>query len=136
MPSKCMPVLIRATPCRTTDYQMSTMPGARYEKALQEIQEAVRLEPRALTFRSNLMGAYTRLDRFDEAKAVAEKAFAQELDGPFLHGGLLWVAYIQDDQAAQEKEIQWLAGRPDEYQSLELPALNALVHGQRRKAKE
>ena len=106
------------------------------EKALEQHQETTRLEPRDSVFQAVLAQDYVRLDRFDEAKFVVEKAFAQKLDGPGLHRVLLLIAYVQDDQAAQNKEIQWFTGKPDESQSLQTQAFNALVHGQRRKAKE
>lgn len=107
-----------------------------YEEALEEAQEALRLEPRNLVFLGNLMNAYSTLDRFEEAKAVAEKAAVQRLDGPTIHIALLRIAYIQDDHAAQGKQIQWYAGKPDEYGILALEATNAWTHGQRRQAKD
>ena len=110
-----------------------TMTGE-YEKALEQHQETTRLEPRNLVFQSVLAGDYVRLDRFDEAKAVLERAVAQKLDGPGLHQLLLLIAYMQDDQVAQDKEIQWFAGKPEEYARLPAQAINALMHGQRRKA--
>jgi DNA-binding winged helix-turn-helix (wHTH) protein/Tfp pilus assembly protein PilF len=106
-----------------------------YQNALEQRQEAVRLEPRNLVFRANLMNAYLNVDRFDEAKAVPERAFAQKLDSPFLHQVLLNIAFMQDDEAGQAKEIQWFAGKPEETQSFGVQALNAMVHGQLRKAK-
>jgi tetratricopeptide (TPR) repeat protein/predicted Ser/Thr protein kinase len=105
-----------------------------YEKALEQLQESARLTPLNLIFQTRLANVYINLDRFDEAKAVLEKALAQKLDGPGLHQQLLRVAYMQDDQAAQQKEIQWFAGKPEEVQSLQAQATNALMHGQRRKA--
>src|SRR5208282_4928453 len=69
-------------------------------------------------------------------KAVAEREFAQKLDGPSIHQMLLRVAYIQDDQAAQAKEIQWAGGKPDTFNFLSLQSTNALMHGKRREAKE
>jgi tetratricopeptide (TPR) repeat protein len=107
-----------------------------YEKALEQYQESARLAPRNLILQEVLESAYMGLDRFAEAKAVAERVFAQKLDGPSIHLVLLRIAYIQDDRAAQAKEIQWFAGKPEEYMSLSLQAFNAGVHGQRRKAKE
>jgi tetratricopeptide (TPR) repeat protein len=107
-----------------------------YEKSLEQAQEFARLTPRNLILQEFLAEGYASLDRFDEAKAVAERLFAQKLDGPRIHEALLRIAYIQDDRAAQAKEIRWLAGKPNEFVSLNLQALNALVHGQRRKSKE
>ncbi len=56
-----------------------------YEEALREELEAHRLAPRDLNYIGNLVDANVILDRFNEAKAVAEKALAQGLDGPTLH---------------------------------------------------
>ncbi len=107
-----------------------------YEKALKQLQEGGRLAPFNVIIQGRLAEAYVALDRFDEAKAVAEKTFAQKLDGPNIHLHLLQIAYIQDDQSAQAREIQWLVGKPEEIQSLNFQAVNALMHGQRRKATE
>jgi hypothetical protein len=41
------------------------------------------------------------------------------------------MAYVDGDQAAIAKEIQWFAGKPEEYISLGLQAANRNVHGQR-----
>ncbi|HSP69938.1 MAG TPA: tetratricopeptide repeat protein, partial [Bryobacteraceae bacterium] len=107
-----------------------------YEKALEAEQEALRLLPRNAVFISNLMGTYQALDRFDDAKAVALKMLGQRPYQRGLHSHLLTIAYIQDDHAAQEKEIQWFAGKPDEYMRSVAQGDNALLHGQRRTAKE
>jgi tetratricopeptide (TPR) repeat protein len=107
-----------------------------YEKALKEEQEASRLAPRNMVFIYNVMAAYRNLDRFDEAKALAKKAFSQQLDGPTFHIILLNIADIQDDHSAQDKEIEWFAGKPEEFQSLRYQAVSAIMHGQRRKANE
>ena len=44
------------------------------------------------------------------------------------------MAYIEDDQAAIAREIQWFAGKPEEYLSFGLQAANRNVHGQRRES--
>jgi eukaryotic-like serine/threonine-protein kinase len=107
-----------------------------YERALAEIQEAIRLEPRAVVYSDNLVDAYIALDRFDEAKAVARHTIAQKLDSDSLHAELLSLGYIQDAPPAQQKEIEWFAGRREEYRSLAVQGTNALTHGQRSRARE
>jgi tetratricopeptide (TPR) repeat protein len=107
-----------------------------WERALEEEQEALRLGPRVVQFIVNVMNAYLNLDRFDEAKAMAQRAFSQKMDGPSFHTYLLFIAWIQDDHPTQDKEIDWFAGKPNEYQNLGLQAANAMVRGQRRKANE
>jgi eukaryotic-like serine/threonine-protein kinase len=113
------------------------MARGQYERALAEIQEAIHLEPRGVVvYSDNLVGVYIALDRFDEAKAVAKHTIAQKLDSASLHTALLSLAYIQDDHPAQQNEIEWFAGKPEEYRSLAVQGINALVHGQRSRAKE
>jgi tetratricopeptide (TPR) repeat protein len=107
-----------------------------FEEAVREYREGIRVEPRLSVTYGNLMRTYTGSDRFEEAKAVAQQAFAHRLDPPNNHAILLQIAYIQEDQAAQEKEVRWFEGKPEEYTSLQVQAMNAVVHGQRRKAKE
>jgi tetratricopeptide (TPR) repeat protein len=60
-----------------------------WERALEEEQEALRLGPRVVHFIVNMMNAYLNLDRFDEAKAMAQRAFSQKMDGPSFHSSLL-----------------------------------------------
>ena len=110
--------------------------SGQYEKAIQEYQEAVRVDPRVSTSYGNLVVNYIFIGKFDEAKAMAEKAFAQKLESPTIHFELLRMAYIQNDSATAQKEIQWAAGKPQEYMGLEVQAQNAYYLGQRRKAKE
>ncbi len=106
------------------------------EKVLLESHEAMRLEPRwAYPYQMAVYG-YRYLDRFDEAKAVAEKASEQKLDSSIIHNQLLTIAYIQGDQAEAAKQIQWFAGRSEEYSNLSAQANNAAVHGQFRKSQD
>lgn len=105
-------------------------------KALSEYQEAARLGPTHAAFYSNQAFTYSNLDRFDEAREVAGRAFAQKLDSPSMHQALLWIACIQGDPAEAEKQIQWLAGKPGEFSSLALQARNAAALGQLRRAEE
>ena len=82
-----------------------------YEKALEQLQVSS-LDFAKLDIAGRLAEDYAALDRFDEAKAVAERAFAQKLDGPGIHQLLLQIAYIQDDQTAQRrKRFNGFAGR-------------------------
>jgi tetratricopeptide (TPR) repeat protein len=106
----------------------------KFEEGLKEGQEALRLRPSAEQPYRRLLDAYMRLDRLGEAKEVVEKARAQGIDGANVHRRFLEIAFIQGDRAAAEKEIQWFAGRPEEYFSFGLQAKQADSLGQRRKA--
>ena len=74
------------------------------------------------------------LDRLDEAKKVAERVRMQGIDGARIHQRFLEMAYIEGDQAAVAREIQWYAGKPEEYLSFGLQAANRNVLGQRRES--
>ncbi len=107
-----------------------------FEDALQESKAAYDLEPRNNATVGNLINNYVSTDRFDEAKAVAEKGFAQGLGDGTLHGSILRLALLQGDQAAQAKEIQWFSGKPEEYLGLSRQADQLRILGQRTRAGE
>jgi tetratricopeptide (TPR) repeat protein/tRNA A-37 threonylcarbamoyl transferase component Bud32 len=107
-----------------------------WEKAVEEEQQAIRLEPKAAISYSDLIAVYEHLDRYDEAKATARVAVSQKIDSAALHNALLRVAYIQGDQEAAQKQIQWASGQPQEYVFIDMQATNANYLGQRRIARE
>lgn len=104
--------------------------GGDFEKALPESLESNRL----IGVGSLELGAVIvnsmALDRLDEAKALAQKEIAEKRDPAWVHALLLRLAQIQGDRAAAEKEIQWFAGKPVEYQSLVGQAGNAYALAQ------
>ena len=104
----------------------------KFEEGLKEGQAAVELQPNAEPPYRRLLDAYMCLDRLDEAKNVAEKVRMQGIDGARIHQRFLEMAYIEGDQAAVAREIQWYAGKPEEYLSLGLQAADLNVRGQRR----
>ncbi len=80
------------------------------------------------------MDAYICTDRLPEARRLAEKLRAQGLDRSRIHQRFLEIAYVEDDQAAVDRELLWFAGKPEEYLSHGLQAANRNVHGQRRES--
>jgi tetratricopeptide (TPR) repeat protein len=107
-----------------------------WEKALPEYIEAARLDPSWTYTVANQVLMYSYLGRFDEAKAVAARAAARNVDSANIRRALLVAAYGQGDRAGAEREIQWLAGKPEEYQSLRLQAADAAALGQRRRSRQ
>jgi serine/threonine protein kinase/tetratricopeptide (TPR) repeat protein len=83
------------------------------EKALASASEAKRLDPKDVYAFQNVGDAYERLNRFDEARAVAEQAAAQNM-GRSVHFTLLDLAFIRGDEAAQRHELELAVGKPDE----------------------
>jgi len=105
-----------------------------FEEGLKEGQEAARLGPNVEPPYRRELDAYICLDRLPEADQVAAKVRALGIDGSRIHQRFLELAYVEDDKAAIAKEIQWFAGKPEEYLSFGLQAANLNVHGQRRES--
>src|SRR6266568_9170535 len=78
-----------------------------FEKGLEAGQEAFRLQPNAEPPYRRLMDAAMCLDRLDDARKFAQKARTQRIDGARIHQRFLEIAYIEGDQAAAAREIQW-----------------------------
>jgi tetratricopeptide (TPR) repeat protein len=105
-----------------------------FEEGLEEGQQAGQLEPDVEPPYRRQLDAYICLDRFPEARQLAEKVRALRIDGSRIHQRYLELAYIEGDQADISREIQWFAGKPEEYLSLGLQAANLNLHGRRRES--
>jgi DNA-binding winged helix-turn-helix (wHTH) protein/tetratricopeptide (TPR) repeat protein len=105
-----------------------------FEGGLQEGQAATQLQPDAEPPYRRQLDAYMFLDRLDEARKVAENARTHGIDGARIHQRFLAMAYIQGDQAAVTREIQWYAGKPEEYISFGLQVIDRNVLGRRRES--
>jgi serine/threonine protein kinase/tetratricopeptide (TPR) repeat protein len=103
----------------------------RYEEGLKEGLEATGLQANIEPPYRRQLDAYICLDRLPEARQLAQKLREQGLDGPRIHQRFLEMAYVEGDDAVAAREIQWFAGKPEEYISLGLQAANRNVHGQR-----
>ncbi len=102
-----------------------------YEEGLKQGLEGTRVQPNIEPPYRRQLDAYICLDRLPEARQLAQKLREQRLDGPRIHQRFLEMAYLEGDQAAIAREIQWFAGKPEEYISLGLQAASRNVHGQR-----
>jgi eukaryotic-like serine/threonine-protein kinase len=105
-----------------------------FEEGLKEGQEATRLQPNVEPPYRRQLDAYLCLDRLAEAKQLVEKLWAQGLGGARIHQRFLEIAYVEGDDAAAAREIQWFAGKPEEYLSFGLQAANLNALGQRRES--
>jgi len=83
------------------------------DKAIPAAQEALRLNPNSWFAYATLANAYLRASRFAEAKAVCERAVAENHVGPFTNT-LVRIAYVEGDQAAIDREIAAAKGKPNE----------------------
>jgi tetratricopeptide (TPR) repeat protein/predicted Ser/Thr protein kinase len=108
----------------------------RYEEGLKEGLEAARVQPKNEQPYRRQLDAYICLDRLSEARELMDRLRAQGLGGARIHQRYLEMAYVAGDQALIDREIQWFAGKPEEYLSLGLQAANRNLHGQRRESRK
>ena len=107
-----------------------------FEKATAEASEAIRLNPNSALPYVNLAVAFTGLNRFDEAKKVLQQALDQKLETTNLHARLYEVSFVQGDAAAMKTQIDWAAGKPDEYMAQNWQAQAAEFSGQLARANQ
>jgi len=112
-------------------------PLGQYEKAAEEANTAVRLQPDFPISAAVLMFGYIALNRLDEAKATYEQALERKLDFPFFHFGLYQIAFLQADKAGMSQQVVWSAGKPGVEDWLaDLEANTAAYSGRLREARE
>ncbi len=108
--------------------------GGQFEEGLNEADEAIRLGADSEAPYRRQLDAYICLDRLPEARKVAEQLRTNHMGGSRIHQRFLEMAYVADDAAGSAREIQWLAGKPEEYLSFGLQAADRNVHGRRRES--
>src|SRR5262249_31656980 len=106
------------------------------EKALSAASEAKRLDPKDQYAPQHLANVYVDLNRYDEARRVAEQAAAQKLDSAGIHIAFLRLALIRGDQSAMQREVSWATGRADEPIILEIKAAGENALGRVGMARE
>ena len=106
----------------------------RYEEALKENLEAVRLSPSNATLQTNYVETFIRLNRFDEARQTLEQTLGQNPDRGVYHFYSYELAFIRGDQDTMKKDLDWWVKQPNETDPLDYQAASAAFYGQWQKA--
>ena len=106
------------------------------DKAIEAGQQALRLNPEHASPYTALGRAYLRATRIAEAKAICEKAIAQKLDSWGTHQILYFIAVVEDDEAAMQREIDWFKGKPLESWNTYDQASVAISRGKLNRSRE
>ncbi|MCM3902482.1 MAG: protein kinase [Pyrinomonadaceae bacterium] len=114
----------------------SLMIAGQYEQAADAYRAALRLDADFANSRANLALALIGLNRFDEAQEVIEQGLARRLDSSGFHNRLYLIAFLKGDVQATQRQVEWFAGRPDEYQIREIQARSFAFEGRLREASE
>jgi len=84
----------------------------KYEKAVAKIQAMLRLNPDSSTGYLNLEANYAALNRPEDAAAAYRESVARKLDHPILHVNRYGVAFLQQDTAEMQRQLDWVLGKP------------------------
>jgi eukaryotic-like serine/threonine-protein kinase len=106
------------------------------EKAIEAGQQALRVNASHALPYASLGRAYERATRFAEAKAICEKAIAEKVESSWTHQQLYRIAFVEGDETAMRREIDWFKGKPQESVNLYYQAKAALSLGQLRRSRE
>jgi eukaryotic-like serine/threonine-protein kinase len=107
-----------------------------FEKTIQVSSEALRLDPKDDYAYQNLANAYVNVNRYDEAKNLAEQALAQKADSFGTHAAMFKVAFIRGDQVGMQKEFAGPRRPSDAPNILFLKGETEVFHGKDRLAHE
>jgi len=108
-----------------------------WEKALPVARQAHQLAPEESIAFVALSATYLGLGRFDEAKATVGQALAAKLDVPNLHRLLYFMAFVQNDSSAMDRELSMVASKGPESAaySMALAAQTEAYFGRMEKAR-
>jgi eukaryotic-like serine/threonine-protein kinase len=107
-----------------------------YDKALSSARDAFKLSADGIAY-GNLCHSYVALNRFDEAKAVAQEAQSKNLDAPYLYIDVYMIAFLQHDSAGMAHVVEHLMNsRGYEDQILGIESDTAAYSGRFVKARE
>jgi pentatricopeptide repeat protein len=98
------------------DYEPHTNLGniyfisGQYDKALEEHLRGQRLNPVGISY-SNLVNVYCHLGQLDKADSYYKQALSLNFDTPVLHRDRYSVAFLQNDPAEMQRQVDWSARR-------------------------
>jgi eukaryotic-like serine/threonine-protein kinase len=83
-----------------------------FEKGLDRLRDAQRVEPNGVLIYENIALTQTYLNRLEDAKSTVAAAFAKNLDDMELHALLQQIAFFQKDSVGIDRQMAWSAGKP------------------------
>ncbi len=107
----------------------------RYQQALEEAREGLRLNPDAGVAYAALAHTSLCLGRHREAGGAIEQAMARKLDPPYSRYMLYGIAILQDDTAAMQQQVERVAGTPAEPGMLAMQSVTSASAGRVREAR-
>jgi eukaryotic-like serine/threonine-protein kinase len=107
-----------------------------HDRALEQAQEALRLNPDHANCYVNVAWNFLSLNRRDEAKQVAQEGLARGLEAPEFHLMLYQLAFLERDTKGMEAQLATLSGKSGEEMALGFQSNTEAYFGRLRKARE
>jgi eukaryotic-like serine/threonine-protein kinase len=107
-----------------------------YEKAAEETNASLSIEPDSAVAYGNLVEDYLALNRIKEAKAALDAASRHNLDTPDLHLDRYHLAFLEGDSSTMREQALWATGKPEEDGQLSDESDTEAYYGRLRKARE
>ncbi|MCU1311765.1 MAG: serine/threonine protein kinase with repeat [Candidatus Angelobacter sp.] len=107
-----------------------------FEQAVQLANQAIRVEPGGPFGYIHAAFGQTALNRVEESQSIVQRAVEMKADNIFIHNILFLNAYLKNDNAGMQQQLQWASGKPAEFLLLNTAASAAASHGQLRKSRE
>jgi len=83
----------------------------RFEASLAASLKARDIVPDSAIGYGNLIETYLTLNRLDDASAACQEAVRHNLDSPFLRLTRYLLAFLQNDAAAMQEQVNWATGK-------------------------
>jgi tetratricopeptide (TPR) repeat protein len=106
------------------------------DKALENAQESLRLDPGYSQPYAYVARAYLCLEKPAEAHQTLEQALSRHLESPFIYIILFRVAFYERDDRAIQQVRKWATGQPEESLFKEFESEAAAFDGQMRRSRE
>jgi tetratricopeptide (TPR) repeat protein len=87
----------------------------KFEQALPEAQEVMRLAPDSSFSYNALSVAYLGLNRLAESKAIREEEVRKQIASAVAHVDLYMLAFLDGDAAGMQHQVEWAKGTQGEY---------------------
>jgi eukaryotic-like serine/threonine-protein kinase len=107
-----------------------------YEKAAEETNASLRIQPDDAIAYGNLADDYLALDRVKDAKAALDEASRRNLDTPDLHLYRYHLAFLENDSSAMHEQSLWATGKSEEDGQLSDDSDTEAYYGRLGKARE
>jgi eukaryotic-like serine/threonine-protein kinase len=77
------------------------------DKAIELLNESLRIAPAYLVAYSNLQLRFREQDRFDEARRTIDRALSRQLGGSELHGALYEISFLEGNAIGMAEQDAW-----------------------------